>query len=153
QLIDAIGAVGQRETIMLMTDCTYTTRPLPLPAGDGLGQFGAAESFSDLWIVKPGLHSPSENLLHAKTRGIPSSVIAKTHGTFEGACHGGLNRGRPGDAPAVTVEFPVFVGLRTAACAMRDLKRAGRWETIRPKYGFGWRGKHDPERFERHVDE
>ena len=59
----------------------------------------------------------------------------------------------PGDAPAVTVEFPWFVGLRTAACAMRDPKRAGRWETVRPKYGFGWRGKHDPERFERQGDE
>src|SRR5204863_9608207 len=77
QLIDAIGAVGQRETIMLMTDCIYAEKPLPLPAGDGLGQFGAAESFNDLWIVKPGLHWPSENLLHAKTRGVPSSVIAR----------------------------------------------------------------------------
>jgi hypothetical protein len=153
QLIDAIGAVGQRETIMLMTDCYYGTKPLPLPAGDDLGQFGPAESFNDLWIVKPGLHWPSENLLHAKTRGIPSSVIAKTHGAFEHAWHHWLKRGMRGDAPAVTVEFPVFVGLRTAACAIRDLKRAGRWETVRPKYGFGWRGKHDPVRFERQGDE
>jgi hypothetical protein len=57
-----------------------------------------------------------------------------------------------GEAPAATVEFPVFVGLKTAACAMRDLKRACRWETIRPEYGFGWRTKHDPGRFERHGD-
>jgi hypothetical protein len=154
QMIDAIGAVGQRETIMLMTDCVYMEEPLPpLLTGDGLGQFGPAESFNDMWIVKPGLHWPSENLLRAKTRGVPSSVIAQTHGVFERAWHNWLNRGMPGDPPAVTVEFPWFVGLRTAACAIRDLKRAGRWETVRPKYGFGWRGKHDPERFERHGDE
>lgn len=153
QLIDAIGVVGQRETIMLMTDCVYATKPLPLPAGDGLGQFGPAESFNDLWIVKPGVHWPSENLLHAKTQGIPSSVIAKDHGKFERAWHSWLNSGMPGDAPAVTLEFPVFIGLQTAANAMRNLKRAGRWEIIKPKYGFGWRGKHDPERFERHGDE
>jgi hypothetical protein len=153
QMIDAIGAVGQRKTIMLMTDCIYGEGPSPLPAADGLGQFGPAESFNDLWIVKPGLHWPSENLLHAKTRGVPSSVIGQTHGTFERSWRSWLKRGMPGDAPAVTVEFPVFVGLRTAACAMRDLKRAGRWETVRPKYGFGWRSKHDPERFERHGDE
>jgi hypothetical protein len=36
---------------------------------------------------------------------------------------------------------------------LHDLKRAGRWETVRPRYGFGWRTKHDPERFERHRDE
>lgn len=154
QLIDAIGMIGQRQTFMLMTDCIYAEKPLPVQAtGDRLGQFGKAESFKDMWIVKPGLHWPSENLLHAKHQGIPSSVIAKTHGTFERAWHTWLNCGMPGDAPAVTVEFPVFVGLRTAACAMRNLKRAGRWETITPKYGFGWRGKHDPERFERHGDE
>ena len=44
-------------------------------------------------------------------------------------------------------------GLKTAALAYRNLKRAGRWETVRPKYGFGWRTKHDPARFERHGDE
>jgi hypothetical protein len=154
QLIDAIGAVGQRKTMMLMTDCIYVEEPLPLSAtGDSLGQFGRAERFNDLWIVKPGVHWPSENLLRAKHRGIPSSVIAKTHGAFERAWHSWLNRGMPGDAPYITVEFPMFVGLQTAACAYHNLKRAGRWETIRPVYGFGWRGHHDPERFERHGDE
>jgi hypothetical protein len=153
QLIDAIGAVGQRETIMLMTDCVYYVgKRLALPSGDGLGQFGPVETFDDLWIVKPGLHWPSENLLYAKTRGVPSSVIAETHGVFERAWRHWLNRGMRGEAPAATVEFPVFVGLKTAACAMRDLKRACRWETIRPEYGFGWRTKHDPGRFERHGD-
>jgi hypothetical protein len=153
QLIEAIGAVGQRETFLVMTDCIYATKPLPLPTGDGLGQFGPAERFNDLWIVKPGQHWPSENLLRAKTRGIPSSVIAKTHGDFERAWRSWLKRGMPGDAPAVTIEFPVFVGLQVAACAMRDLKRAGRWETVPSQYGFGWRSKHDPERFERHGEE
>jgi hypothetical protein len=154
QLIDAIGAVGQRETMILMTDCIYTEKPLPpLLTGDGLGQFGPAESFNDLWIVRPGVHWPSENLLHAKTRGIPSSVIASEHGKFERAWHSWLNRGMPGDAPAVKVEFPVFVALQTAACAYHNLKRAARWETITPKYGFGWRGKHDTERFDHHGDE
>ena len=154
QLIDAIGAVGQRETIMLMTDAIYAEKPLPpLLVGDGLGQFGKPEPFNDLWIVKPGLHWPSENLLQAKTRGVPSSVIAKEHGKFERAWHSWLNRGMPGDPPAVTVEFPAFVGLRTAANAYGNLKRAGRWETVRPPYGFGWRGKHDPARFERHGEE
>lgn len=151
QLIEAIGAVGQRATVMLMTDCIYATKPLPI--GDGLGEFAPAERFNDLWIVKPGLHWPTENLLHAKTRGIPSSVIATTHGAFELAWHSWLRRGMPGEAPAVTVEFPVCVGLRVAACAMRDLKRAGRWAMVRHGYGFGWRTKHDPERFERHRDE
>jgi hypothetical protein len=153
QLIEAIRAVGQRETIMLMTDCIYATKPVPLPTGDGLGQFEPAKRSNDLWIVKPGLHWSSEKLLDAKTRGIPSSVIAQTHGTFERAWHHWLNRRMPGDAPAVKIQFPVFVGLRVAACAIRDLKRAGRWETVRPKYGFGWRTKHDPERFERHGEE
>jgi hypothetical protein len=43
--------------------------------------------------------------------------------------------------------------LQTAACAYHNLKRAARWETITPKYGFGWRGKHDTERFDHHGDE
>lgn len=154
QLIDAIGAVGQRETRLLMTDAIYAKKPLPPSmTGDGLGQFGQADRLGDLWIVKPGLHWPSENLLQAKTRGIPSSVIAETHGKFERKWHRWLKREMPGDGPAVTVEFEVHIGLRTAALAMRDLRRAGRWEMIRPKYGFGWRTKHHPERFERHGNE
>lgn len=132
-MIDAIGAIRQRKTIMLMTDCIYMEEPLPtLLTGDGLGQFGAAESLNDLWIVKPGLHWPSENLLEAKTPGIPSSVIAREQGKFEPAWHNWLNPGMPGDAPAAKVEFRVFIGLQIAACAMRNLKRAARWETIRP---------------------
>jgi hypothetical protein len=154
QLIDAIGVIGQRETIMLMTDCVYYVgKPLELPSGDDLGQFGPVESFDDLWIVKPGLHWPSENLLRAKTRGIPSSVIAKAHGVFDQAWRHWLNSGMSGEAPAATVEFPVFVGLKIAALAMRDLKRVCCWEMITPKYGFGWRTKHDPDRFERHAGE
>jgi hypothetical protein len=102
QLIEAIGAVGQRETIKLTTDCIYATKPLPLPTGDGLGQFAPAERSNDLWIVKPGLHWSSENMLHAKTRGIPSSVIAETqaplslHGTTgsDGECRATRPRSR-----------------------------------------------------------
>jgi hypothetical protein len=154
QLIDAIGAVGQRETIMLMTDCIYHTRnPSPLPAGDGLGQFGRAERLDDLWIVKPGVSWQTKDLAGAKSLGIPSSVIAKTHGKFERAWDNWLKRGMPGDGPAIPVEFDTFVGLKTAALAYRNLKRAGRWKTVQPKYGFGWRTKHDPARFERHGDE
>ena len=60
---------------MLATDAVYSTRPLSLDVGEGLGQW-EAKVWRDLFVVQPGVYcSPSELEKSLKSRGAPRSVI------------------------------------------------------------------------------
>jgi len=68
---------------MLATDAVFSTRPLPLETGKGLGQW-TKKVWPDLFIAKPGVYwSPTEAAASAdprkaeslKSRGAPRSVI------------------------------------------------------------------------------
>src|SRR5690242_18808454 len=73
-LNDAI-ALDPGAVLMVATDALYTTRPLPLDVGEGLGQWKETV-LPDLFIVKPGVYwSPSNLEASLKTQGTEQSII------------------------------------------------------------------------------
>jgi hypothetical protein len=72
---------------MLATDAVFSTRPLSLDIGDGLGKW-EEKVWPDLFIAQPGVdRSPSDIRKSVKSRGAPRSVIGpaapKFHEVFD----------------------------------------------------------------------
>lgn len=142
---------------MLATDAVYSTRPLPLDVGDGLGQW-EAKVWPDLFVVQPGVYwSPSKQDKSLKSRGAPRSVIGDAAPRFITAWGELHERLRPTEFrerrlqerlfPTVPVAVRVFYGCRLA---LHRNKRwlAGKWEDVERQESFEWRTKRDPNRIE-----
>ena len=140
---------------MLATDAVYSTRPLSLDIGDGLGQW-EAKVWSDLFVVQPGVYwSPSEQERSLKSRGAPRSVIGDAALRFVAAWNELHKRLRPGEFrerrleerlfPTVPVPVRVFYGCRLALHRNKPWL-AGKWEDVHRQESFEWRTKRDPNR-------
>jgi hypothetical protein len=151
RLIDAIGQ-DPEAVIMLATDAVFSTRPLQLDIGAGLGQW-EEKVWQDLFIVKPGVYwSRADVQKSIKSRGASRSVIGTAAHRFHEAFGGWLDRLRRPSAmrivlkerliPSVPVTIRVFYGHRLALARSKpDL--AGKWEDVTRHDSFEWGTKRD----------
>lgn len=136
-LIDAY-ANSRESVVMIASDAIYSTVPLPLDYGTGLGQWELVER-EDIFTVQPGLYWSSSSAHRPRTRGIPYSRIIDRRGDFEAAWRGWLANpdGRP---PQIPIVIPEFVGFRLAM-ERGDFLSAGSWKGETHRVGFGWTSK------------
>jgi hypothetical protein len=154
RLIEALGqdpeAVG-----MLATDAVFSTRPLALDIGEGLGQW-EEKVWPDLFIAQPGVYwSPSDLSKLVKSRGAPRSVIGDAAPRFQETFTEWLELMRLPDAmkrmlaerliPSVPVALRVFHGCREALHRGKPWL-AGKWEDVTRHESFEWKTKRDPNR-------
>jgi hypothetical protein len=156
RLIEAL-AHDPEAVFMLATDAVYSTRPLSLDIGDGLGQW-EAKVWPDLFVAQPGVYwSPSEQEASLKSRGAPRSVIGDATPRFIMAWDELYERLRPAEFrerrleerlfPTVPVVVRVFHGCRLAV-HWRKPWLAGRWEDKERQESFEWRTKRHPNRID-----
>ncbi len=154
RLIEAL-AQDPEAVFMLATDAVYSTCPLPLDIGDGLGQW-EAKVWPDLFVVQPGVYwSPSDQERSLKSRGAPRSVIGKAAPHFIAAWNELHERLLPVEFrerrleerlfPTAPVAVRVFYGCRYALHRNKPWL-AGKWEDVVRQDSFEWRTKRDPNR-------
>lgn len=133
----------------------FSTRPLALDIGSGLGQW-EEKRWSDLFIVKPGVYwSPSNLQTSVKSRGAPRSIIGSAvhrfHEVFRdwfvllrqpGAKELLLDERQMLSAP---VKVRVFIGCRLALARGKPWL-AGKWEDVSRHESFEWSTKRDAKR-------
>jgi DNA polymerase type B, organellar and viral len=151
RLVEAVGH-DPGAVVMLATDAVYSTRPLALDVGKGLGQWDP-KIWPDLFIAQPGVYwSPTEYAKGEeptiKSRGAPRSVIGKAAPRFVRKFDDWIARLREaGDfsamltnrecIPKVWVEVRIFHGCRLAlARGKRWL--AGTWKEAPRNISFDW---------------
>lgn len=130
--------------VMFATDAIYSTRPLPLPISEELGDW-KQELHPSLFIVRPGLYWSPEKL---RTAGLSASVFSEHVERFEREWkfYRALLGDMIGEAhPIVWVPISVFVGLRYAVTGLNDAAQAGKWIVENEGKGravsFGWWNK------------
>jgi hypothetical protein len=154
RLIEAL-ARDPEAVFMLATDAVYSTRPLWLDVGGGLGQW-EAKVWPDLFVVQPGVYwSPSEQEKSLKSRGAPRSVIGVAAPRFVAAWDELHERLRPAEFrerrleerlfATVPVAVHVFYGCRLALHRNKPWL-AGKWVDEQRQESFEWRTKRDPNR-------
>ncbi len=152
RLIEALSQ-DPEAVFMLATDAVYSTRPLSLDIGDGLGQW-EAKVWRDLFVVQPGVYwSPSKQEKSLKSRGAPRSVIGDATPRFVAAwselqerlCAAEFRQRRLEERlfPTVPVAVRVFYGCRLALHRNKPWL-AGKWEDVERQESFEWRTKRDP---------
>jgi hypothetical protein len=157
RLVEAVGR-DPKAVVMLATDAVYSTRPLALDIGKGLGQWDD-KIRPDLFIVQPGVYwSPTERAKGTeqavKSRGAPRAVIGMAAARFvrrfedwiaqlRSAMSGEEDRDFSAMLadreciPKVRVEVRVFYGCRLAlARGKRWL--AGTWKEAPRNISFDW---------------
>lgn len=75
------AALDPESVVMFATDGIFTTRPLPLDLGEGLGQW-EVKAHDRLFIVQPGIYWGASR---PKMRGVPDSVLTRYVTEFEAA--------------------------------------------------------------------
>jgi hypothetical protein len=154
RLIEAL-AQDPEAVFMLAVDAVYSTDPLSLDVGDGLGQW-EAKVWPDLFVVQPGVYwSPSEQEKSLKSRGAPRSVIGDAAPRFVAAWNELHERLCPAEFrerrleerlfPTVPVAVRVFYGCRLALHRNKPWL-AGKWQDELRQESFEWRTKRDPNR-------
>jgi len=155
RLIEAIGQ-DPEAVAMLATDAVFSTCPLTLDIGEGLGQW-EEKIWHDLFIAQPGVYwSPTDLEGLVKSRGAPRSMIGPAVPRFHEAFNDLLDAMRPSGAmqlvlkerliPSVPVTVRAFCGHRLALFARRKPWLAGRWENETRNVSFEWSTKRDPMR-------
>ena len=161
-LIEAVGH-DPKAVAMLATDAVFSTRPLPLDIGDGLGQWEAKPLWPDFFIAQPGVYwSPLKlefnNMVSGqpeavKSRGVPRSVIGRAAPLFQQRFNEWIAELRqPGaiqnmlddrqQIPSVPVAIRIFQGCRLALARNRPWQ-AGRWKDETREMSFEWCSKRD----------
>lgn len=156
QLNRAVALAEPGSVVMLATDAVYTTRPLPLDIGPGLGQW-AEKQLGAMFVIMPGFfwdptkdpaHQAAQAKAKRKTRGVSSKFFEEGNLTiaFERLWADWLtmaktNRGRP-PLPTKTFTMPIFVGLRLAL-KRGDLSLAGKWIKERKSISFNYSNKRE----------
>ena len=154
RLIEAL-AQDPEAVIMLATDAVFSTRPLSLDIGDGLGQW-EAKVWPDLFIVQPGVYwSPSEQQKSLKSRGAPRSIIGDAVPRFvtvwdelhERLCPAEFRERRLEERlfSTVPVALSAFNGCRLALHRKKPWL-AGKWTNEERQVSFEWKTKRDPTR-------
>jgi len=128
--ISTAVASDPASVVMIATDGVYSTKPLPLDIGEGLGQWEHKEH-PYIFIVQPGLYwGPPK----PKTRGVPRGIIETHTEEFENAWrafleteNAALRQGFFYDRlPAVGLDHNNFIGLRLAHARGKP-QTAGVW--------------------------
>lgn len=156
RLIEAIGQ-DPAAIVMVATDAVFSTRPLKLDIGEGLGQW-EEKIWPDLFIAQPGVYwSPTKLQESVKSRGAPRSVIGPAAPRFHQAFNGWLDTMRSPGAmslvlkerliPSVPVTVHVFYGHRLAL-AWGKPWLAGKWKDVSRNESFEWSTKRDAMRIE-----
>lgn len=128
--------------IMLATDGLFTTRPLPVQIGEGLGMWEAKERPSGLFVVQPGIYwSPGSDVL-PKTRGIPRSRIIAKRDAFEELFDRWVRGDGRDEAPSLDVDITQFIGHKLALARNKPLT-AGQWKAVKKSISFDWGNKRD----------
>lgn len=140
-MVEAV--VGNADSVvMFATDAVYTTKPLAVDFGDGLGQW-KQQTHADLFIVQPGLYWSKER---HRTRGVSGSVFAPWVSKFEKhwKMYSLLGIGTDLPTPIVYIPIRLFTGLRAAVMSGKPAL-AGRWAIENDGKGrgipFNWEGK------------
>ena len=103
--------------LMMATDGIYTTEPLNLSTGDGLGEWGE-KVFDGMFLVQPGVYLPGTDT-PPKTRGVPQVIVTDQADNIRAAWHQG--------EPGVTLTgIRQFIGLKLAY-ARNKPELAGTW--------------------------
>jgi hypothetical protein len=147
-------AVGQNPgaVVMLATDAVFSTEPLSLDIGEGLGQW-EENIWPDLFIAQPGVYwSPADLKNSVKSRGAPRSIIGPAAPRFYKAFNDWLDVMRgPGamqlllderSIPSVPVTVRVFYAHRLALARGKPWL-AGKWEDVSRHESFEWSTKRD----------
>jgi hypothetical protein len=164
RLIDAIGH-DPGTVVMQATDALFSTRPLPLDVGVGLGQW-EPKKWPDLFIAQPGVYwSPIEekareegsNKSSIKSRGAPRSAIGPVVPQFEQAFREFFDElSEPAKRclilserliPQVGVPLRTFLGMRLALVRHKPTL-AGQWQDLTRFLSFEWSAKRDAMRIE-----
>jgi hypothetical protein len=135
----------------------FSTRPLSLDIGEGLGQW-EEKIWPDLFIAQPGVYwSPSDLERSVKSRGAPRSVIGPAAPRFQEVFAEFLDQlGRPAAKecvlkerliPSVPITVRVFIGCRLALARGKPWL-AGKWEDVTRHESFEWKTKRDAMRIE-----
>jgi hypothetical protein len=138
--------------VMLATDAVFSTRPLSLDIGEGLGQW-EENLWPDLLMVQPGVYwSPSDQQKSVKSRGAPRSIVGDAVHRFHESFADWVELMRRPDAkervlrerpiPSVPAPMRVFIGCRLALARGKPWQ-AGKWENVVRHISFEWRTKHD----------
>jgi hypothetical protein len=156
RLTEALGQNPQ-SVVMLATDAVFSTQPLALDIGEGLGQW-EKKIWPDLFIAQPGVYwSPTDLQKSVKSRGAPRSIIGEAAHRFHYVFDEWLDlMRRPGAMetvlkdrliPSVPVTVRVFYGCRYALARGKPWL-AGKWEDVPRHERFEWSTKRDSLRIE-----
>lgn len=135
-LIDGYAA-DPGAVVMLASDAIYSTRPLALDIGTGLGQWELIER-NGIFTIQPGLYWSDPAA--PKTRGIPRSRIIERAAEFESLWADWIAADLLLATPALTISLEQFIGFRLAL-ERNDFHAAGRWETQKHRVSFAWGSK------------
>jgi len=151
RLVEAVGH-NPEAVVMLATDAVFSTRPLPLDIGEGLGQW-EEKIWQDLFIVQPGIYwSPTQLAEGAKptikSRGAPRSAIGDAAPQFLRAFDDWIAKLREVDdlvamlrdrksIPKVPVTVRAFHGC-ALALARGKPSLAGTWKDVTREFSFDW---------------
>ena len=166
RLIEAVGH-NPAAVVMVATDGVYSTEPLLLDIGDGLGQW-EQKIWPDLFIMKPGIYWSPTKLAQAaeagpaelaelikttmKSRGAPRSAIGDAAPQIVRVFDDWFVKLRRADdlaatlanrksIPKVAVTVPdVFHGC-PLALARGKPSLAGTWKDVTRKFSFDWSTK------------
>lgn len=137
------------DVLMIATDSITTTNPRhDVEVSDALGGWGQELHPRGMFLVQPGLYFGSSGK-HAKTRGVPRSVIEDFEGNFRSAFEHMATTRNITDG-IVRVPQRLFAGIRLAL-HRRNFKILGQWLDFVDKEGvpgkaisFDWRTKRAP---------
>jgi hypothetical protein len=136
---ELIGAYHGHEAdiVMLATDGVFSTVPLPVNIGDGLGEWETKTRPSGLFVVQPGIYwSPGSNEM-PRTRGIPRSRIIAERDRFERVFDKWVRGDGDDKPPSVEIELNTFIGHALAAHRLPPVM-AGQWLDIKRNISFDW---------------
>lgn len=142
------AALDPESVVMFATDGIFTTRPLPLDLGEGLGQW-EVKAHDRLFIVQPGIYWGASR---PKMRGVPDSVLTLHVERFEKAWADYRERDMAAVRartqavpPVVPVPIRLFTGIKIAQARGKP-DTAGVWTENERKFDFSWhakRGRHE----------
>jgi hypothetical protein len=152
RLIEALGQ-DPHFVVMLATDALFSTKPLSLDKGEGLGEW-EEKVWPDLFIAKPGVYwSPSDLEKSVKSRGAPRSIIGPAAPRFHDDFTEWLNLMRQPAAmklllgerhiPSVPITVRIFIACRLALARGKSWL-AGKWDDVTRHESFESLSGHIP---------
>jgi hypothetical protein len=122
QLLDAIRT-DPEHCVMVATDAVYSTVPLHLDFGPGLGQWDGPDEYGRCLVIQAGFWKDYDND-KVKTRGIAKKYVEPLWPVFESLWNE-ICRGSSSLDSMVVVQHPDHIGLQRAR--QQGIEKLGRW--------------------------